>query len=90
MLPLAVAASGVAGLYPTWRAAQVQPAWQLKESNKESPWNCAQYCPPCACNKFSALLIAAQMAVTFGISCQCADADRASYSHGAPKAHGRG
>ena len=27
---LAVAASALAGLYPTWRAAQVQPAWQLK------------------------------------------------------------
>jgi putative ABC transport system permease protein len=27
---LAVAATTLAGLYPTWRAAQVQPAWQLK------------------------------------------------------------
>jgi putative ABC transport system permease protein len=27
---LAVAATILAGLYPTWRAAQVQPAWQLK------------------------------------------------------------
>jgi putative ABC transport system permease protein len=27
---LAVAATVLAGLYPTWRAAQVQPAWQLK------------------------------------------------------------
>ncbi|HEY6619817.1 MAG TPA: ABC transporter permease [Steroidobacteraceae bacterium] len=27
---LAVAATVVAGLYPTWRAAHVQPAWQLK------------------------------------------------------------
>jgi putative ABC transport system permease protein len=27
---LAVAATVTAGLYPTWRAAQVQPAWQLK------------------------------------------------------------
>ena len=27
---LAVAATVVAGLYPTWRAARVQPAWQLK------------------------------------------------------------
>jgi putative ABC transport system permease protein len=27
---LAVMATTVAGLYPTWRAAQVQPAWQLK------------------------------------------------------------
>jgi putative ABC transport system permease protein len=27
---LAVVASTLAGLYPTWRAAQVQPAWQLK------------------------------------------------------------
>ena len=29
-LALAVAATILAGLYPTWRAAQVQPAWQLK------------------------------------------------------------
>jgi putative ABC transport system permease protein len=28
---LAVAATVMAGLYPTWRAAQIQPAWQLKE-----------------------------------------------------------
>jgi putative ABC transport system permease protein len=27
---LAVVATVLAGLYPTWRAAQVQPAWQLK------------------------------------------------------------
>jgi len=27
---LAIAATTVAGLYPTWRAAHVQPAWQLK------------------------------------------------------------
>ena len=27
---LAVLATTLAGLYPTWRAAQVQPAWQLK------------------------------------------------------------
>lgn len=27
---LSVAATMVAGLYPTWRATQVQPAWQLK------------------------------------------------------------
>jgi putative ABC transport system permease protein len=27
---LAVTATTLAGLYPTWRAAQVQPAWQLK------------------------------------------------------------
>jgi putative ABC transport system permease protein len=27
---LAVAATVLAGLYPTWRAAHVQPAWQLK------------------------------------------------------------
>jgi putative ABC transport system permease protein len=27
---LAVGATVVAGLYPTWRAAHVQPAWQLK------------------------------------------------------------
>jgi putative ABC transport system permease protein len=27
---LAVAAAILAGLYPTWRATQVQPAWQLK------------------------------------------------------------
>jgi putative ABC transport system permease protein len=31
-LVLAVGATLVAGLYPTWRAAQVQPAWQLKAS----------------------------------------------------------
>ena len=29
-LLLAVVATILAGLYPTWRAAQVQPAWQLK------------------------------------------------------------
>jgi putative ABC transport system permease protein len=29
---VAVAASLVAALYPTWRAAQVQPAWQLKSN----------------------------------------------------------
>jgi putative ABC transport system permease protein len=29
-LVLAVLATTLAGLYPTWRAAQVQPAWQLK------------------------------------------------------------
>jgi putative ABC transport system permease protein len=29
-LVLAVGATALAGLYPTWRAAQVQPAWQLK------------------------------------------------------------
>jgi len=29
-LLLAIAATIVAGLYPTWRAAHVQPAWQLK------------------------------------------------------------
>ena len=29
-LILAVVATVLAGLYPTWRAAQVQPAWQLK------------------------------------------------------------
>ena len=27
---LSVAVTMVAGLYPTWRATQVQPAWQLK------------------------------------------------------------
>jgi putative ABC transport system permease protein len=27
---LAVGATVLAGLYPTWRAAHVQPAWQLK------------------------------------------------------------
>ncbi len=27
---LSIAATTLAGLYPTWRAAQVQPAWQLK------------------------------------------------------------
>jgi putative ABC transport system permease protein len=27
---LAVFATVLAGLYPTWRAAHVQPAWQLK------------------------------------------------------------
>jgi putative ABC transport system permease protein len=27
---LGVAAAVMAGLYPTWRAAHVQPAWQLK------------------------------------------------------------
>jgi putative ABC transport system permease protein len=27
---LAVGATALAGLYPTWRAAHVQPAWQLK------------------------------------------------------------
>jgi putative ABC transport system permease protein len=27
---LSVCATVLAGLYPTWRAAQVQPAWQLK------------------------------------------------------------
>lgn len=27
---LALVATVVSGLYPTWRAAQVQPAWQLK------------------------------------------------------------
>jgi putative ABC transport system permease protein len=27
---LSVGATTLAGLYPTWRAAQVQPAWQLK------------------------------------------------------------
>jgi putative ABC transport system permease protein len=27
---LSVVATVLAGLYPTWRAAQVQPAWQLK------------------------------------------------------------
>lgn len=29
---LAVATTLIAGLYPTWRAAQVQPAWQLKSN----------------------------------------------------------
>jgi putative ABC transport system permease protein len=29
-LALAIAATMIAGLYPTWRAAQVVPAWQLK------------------------------------------------------------
>ena len=29
-LTLAIVATILAGLYPTWRAAQVQPAWQLK------------------------------------------------------------
>ena len=29
---VAVAASMIAALYPTWRAAQVQPAWQLKSN----------------------------------------------------------
>ncbi len=31
-LVLAVLATLLAGLYPTWRAAQVQPAWQLKSN----------------------------------------------------------
>ena len=31
-MALAVAAAVLAGLYPTWRAAQVQPAWQLKSN----------------------------------------------------------
>ena len=31
-LVLAVVATTLAGLYPTWRAAQVQPAWQLKSN----------------------------------------------------------
>jgi len=29
-LLLATVATIIAGLYPTWRAAHVQPAWQLK------------------------------------------------------------
>jgi putative ABC transport system permease protein len=29
-LVLALGATLLAGLYPTWRAAHVQPAWQLK------------------------------------------------------------
>jgi len=29
-LLLAVASTMVAALYPTWRAAQTQPAWQIK------------------------------------------------------------
>ena len=29
---VAVAASLIAALYPTWRAAQVQPEWQLKSN----------------------------------------------------------
>jgi len=29
---LAIATTLIAGLYPTWRAAQVQPAWQLKSN----------------------------------------------------------
>jgi putative ABC transport system permease protein len=29
-ISLSVFATTLAGLYPTWRAAQVQPAWQLK------------------------------------------------------------
>jgi putative ABC transport system permease protein len=31
-IALAVLATLAAGLYPTWRAAQVQPAWQLKSN----------------------------------------------------------
>jgi putative ABC transport system permease protein len=31
-LVVSVAASLVAAFYPTWRAAQVQPAWQLKSN----------------------------------------------------------
>lgn len=31
-LLVAVLATALAGLYPTWRAAQVQPAWQLKSN----------------------------------------------------------
>jgi putative ABC transport system permease protein len=27
---LSIVATMLAGLYPTWRATQVQPAWQLK------------------------------------------------------------
>jgi putative ABC transport system permease protein len=29
-MALGVIATVIAGLYPTWRAVQVQPAWQLK------------------------------------------------------------
>ena len=29
---VAVATTLIAALYPTWRAAQVQPAWQLKSN----------------------------------------------------------
>jgi len=29
-LLVAIAATVLAAFYPTWRAAQVQPAWQLK------------------------------------------------------------
>ena len=29
-ISLGVVATVIAGLYPTWRAVQVQPAWQLK------------------------------------------------------------
>ncbi len=31
-LVVAIVASVVAAFYPTWRAAQVQPAWQLKSN----------------------------------------------------------
>jgi putative ABC transport system permease protein len=31
-LLLAIAATVLAAFYPTWRAAQVQPAWQLKSN----------------------------------------------------------
>ena len=31
-LLLAILATVVAALYPTWRAAKVQPAWQLKSN----------------------------------------------------------
>jgi putative ABC transport system permease protein len=31
-LLVAIAATVLAAFYPTWRAAQVQPAWQLKSN----------------------------------------------------------
>ena len=31
-LVVAIVASIIAAFYPTWRAAQVQPAWQLKSN----------------------------------------------------------
>jgi putative ABC transport system permease protein len=29
-LALSIVATALAGLYPTWRASHLQPAWQLK------------------------------------------------------------
>ena len=68
-LGLAVCATTVAGLYPTWRAAHVRPRPGNPKLNGESTVELAIILKSLRRNKIGAVVIAVQIAVTLAILC---------------------